>query len=327
MQSYTITRESLDGLASTWPDWRDRLKCEIFVLPWWLKVWRQSFGSTEELHLLAVRDAGNVIGFAPLLKRGPAASFVGSSDVCDYLDFIVAPGREQDFFEALLPHLGQEGVSRLDLRPLRPDSAAMSVLADMARGLGHRVSCRQEDVSLELDLPATWEEYLGALDGKQRHELRRKMRKLEAAGDFAFRMVEGGAAAGSAFDAFLKLFRESRTDKATFLTAPMESFFRALADASAEAAVLRLGLLELDRLVVAAVMCFDYNEELYLYNSGFDSQYKALSVGLLSKALCIKDSIERKKKRFNFLKGDEEYKYHLGGREVPISGCEIVLKD
>jgi CelD/BcsL family acetyltransferase involved in cellulose biosynthesis len=51
-----------------------------------------------------------------------------------------------------------------------------------------------------------------------------------------------------------------------------------------------------------------------------------LSVGLLSKVLCIKDSIERGKKRFDFLKGREAYKYRLGGREVPIYNCQIVLR-
>jgi CelD/BcsL family acetyltransferase involved in cellulose biosynthesis len=64
---------------------------------------------------------------------------------------------------------------------------------------------------------------------------------------------------------------------------------------------------------------------VYLYNSGYDPEYGYLSAGLLSKLLSIKDSIERVRKCYDFLKGPEEYKYRLGGREIPIYTCQIVL--
>lgn len=127
-------------------------------------------------------------------------------------------------------------------------------------------------------------------------------------------------------DTFLRLFSESRKDKATFMTARMESFFRSLAEAMAEIGLLRFGILELDSLPVAMVMGFDYDDCVYLYNSSYDPDYRSLSVGLLSKVLCLKDSIERGRKRFNFLKGGESYKYHLGGREVPLYSCQIKIK-
>ena len=65
---------------------------------------------------------------------------------------------------------------------------------------------------------------------------------------------------------------------------------------------------------------------IYLYNSGYDPDYVGLSAGLLSKALAIKDSIEKVRKKFDFLKGSEEYKYHLGGKEVPLYRCLVTLK-
>jgi len=129
-----------------------------------------------------------------------------------------------------------------------------------------------------------------------------------------------------AMDIFLKMFTESRQDKATFLTAQMESFLRSLANSMTEAGLLRLGILELDMLPTAMIMCFDYNDCLYLYNSGYDPQYNTLSAGLLCKVLCIKESIQEGKKRVDFLKGSETYKYHLGGREVPLYRCQITIK-
>jgi len=254
------------------------------------------------------------------------ASIIGSADVCDYLDFVVAPEREREFFTVLLDDLRQKGINRLDLRHVRPDSTVLTALVAIAREREYDVLSNLEEVSLELDLPSTWEEYLATLIGKQRHELRRKLRRLQKAGNIDYHFVEDSAAVHDIMDTFLKLFSKSRKEKAAFMTAPMESFFRSLAGTMAEAKLLRFSILELDTLPVAMDMCFDYNDSVYLYNSGYDPKYNSLSVGLLSKALLIKDSIHRGRKRFDFLKGRETYKYHLGGREVPLYSCQIIIK-
>ena len=325
--SYTITQESFDSLASCWANPSHSLRWNsLFVLPVWLKVWWQEFGAGAELHLGAIRQEEEVIGVAPLLVREGKTSLIGSADVCDYLDFIVAPGRERDFFSVLLDDLREKGINQLDLSPLRPDSTVLTYLVSIAQNRGYEVLCHPEDVSLELDLPATWEEYLGILTSKQRHEVKRKLRRLEEAGNVKYRIVEDTGATREAMNTFLRMFAESRTDKAAFLTAQMESFFRSLADNMAEVGLLRLGILELDTQPTAMVMCVDYNDCMYLYNSGYNPQYNSLSVGLLCKVLCIKESIQEGKKRFDFLKGDETYKYHLGGGEVPLYSCQITIK-
>ncbi len=323
--SYSLTIESPDTLTSSWVGLEHlRWDC-IFVLPCWLEVWWRERGAGAELYLCAVRQGETVIGIAPLLLKEGGASFIGSSDVCDYLDFVVAPGREQDFFDSLLDGLRQKGITRLELSCLRPDSTAAVNLMTMAKNRGYEVSCRQEDVSLELDLPATWEEYLEMLTAKQRHEVRRKLRRLSEAGDIDYCVVDDSEAVSHSIDIFLKLFRSGREDKVSFMTAQMESFFKSMAETMAKVGLLRLGLLQLNGSPVAAIMYFDYKGKVYLYNSGYDPEYGSLSVGLLSKVLCIKDSIQRGSKGFDFMKGAEIYKYHLGGKEIPIYGCQIVL--
>ena len=324
---YTITEESFTSLNSYWTDSRHNLNWgSIFVFPGWSRVWWQVFGSGAELYLRAVRQGAKIIGIAPLLVANETASIIGSTGVCDYLDFIVVPGMERDFFSALLDDLWQKRINHLDLKLLRPDSTVLTDLVDIARERKYDIRCQSENVSLELELPPTWDEYLAILTAKQRHEVRRKLRRLGEEGIIDYRVVEDSQAVHEVMDTFLKLFSESREDKATFLTDRMETFFRLLADTMAEARLLRLGILELNTLPTAMVMCFDYNDCVYLYNSGYDPQYKSLSVGLLSKVLCIKDSIQRGRKRFDFLKGRESYKYHLGGREVPLYRCQITIK-
>jgi len=326
--SYTVTQESFDSLTSYWTDSSHHLKWgSVFVLPSWLKVWWREFKPGTELYLGVIREQSDIIGIAPLQVKGEKASFVGSPDVCDYLDFVVVPGRESDFFNVLLDDLRQQGINHLDLRPLRPDSTVVTHLAGVAKNRGFGVLCHEEEVTVEMDLPATWEEYLAGLDKKQRHEVKRKLRRLWEAGNVDYRcLLVSPQEVADLTDTFLKLFSLSRGRKADYMTAQREAFFRSLAEAMAEIKLLRFGILQVDALPAAMIMGFDYNESMYLYNSAYDPQYNSLSVGLLSKVLCLKESIGRGMKKWDFLKGAERYKYQLGGSEIPLYNYQITIK-
>ena len=325
--NYNVTIESLDWLSKYWLEYRDELDWEpIFILPPWLKVWRKHFAPNAEITILVAKQSEKIIGIAPLLLSDGTASIIGSPNVCDYEDFIIKRGDENSFSHALLDFLKQKHIKMLEPGVIRPDSKAMSYLLPIARQSGADITCEPDEVSLEKELPANWEAYLQTLDTKQRHEVRRKLRRLEEEGKIAYRFVTDTASVSEFLDIFLKMFVESREDKANFLTPQAEGFFRDLAATMAEFGLLRGGVLELDSKPMAAVFAFDYKDTVYLYNSGFDPRGSQLSVGILSKALLIKDTIERGKKKFDFLKGAERYKYHLGGKEIQLQKCRIVLQ-
>ena len=324
--SLQLTAESFDSLSNDWSKFQAKLPAShIFSTPEWSEVWWQHFHSESALYLKVAKKAGKVFGIAPLRIHDTSALFIGDVNVCDYLDFVIETGEEPEFFKLLLDDLALSGVKQLELLPVREDSTVITSLADIAKERGLRFQRSKLDVSLDLPLPATWEEYLKLLNGKQRHELLRKWRRLEESGDSKFR---------TSFDAnpddvnvFINLFRESRQDKAVFLTPPMELFFRSLLSAMAKAKRLRLNILQLNAVPVAATICLDYQDIVYLYNSGYNPEFSWLSVGLISKAMCIQDSIRRDKKRFDFLKGGEQYKYHLGGHEIPLYSCSLRLNE
>lgn len=319
--SYSVTQETFASIALAWNELCRRARADSpFVTPGWLAVWWQELGRGGERYLCAVRDGSAVIGIAPLALTENRASFMGSPDICDYQDFVVAPEREWVFFNTLLTSLVEDGIRSLDLLSVRPDSTVLTSLVGIARERGLAISCEAHDVSLELDLPATWDEYIEMLSAKQRHEVRRKLRRLGEAGEIDYD-IEGDPR--ESMELFLRLFRANREDKAAFMTAQMESFFKSIAETMAD--TLRLGVLKIDTLPVATVMCFDYRDVVYLYNSAYDARYDSLSVGAISKALCIQNSIQMGRKRFDFLKGAEVYKYRLGGKEIPLYDCRITF--
>jgi CelD/BcsL family acetyltransferase involved in cellulose biosynthesis len=103
----------------------------------------------------------------------------------------------------------------------------------------------------------------------------------------------------------------------------MMSFFRLLAQRMAQQGFLRLFFLDIDQVPAAGVMCFDYNDTLFLYNNGYNPQFSHLSPGFLSKVYSIRDSIEQGKLRYDLLKGDEGYKKRLGSKPVPLYHLKI----
>lgn len=318
---YQQSFQGHDKAALYWPS--------IFVLPVWLSTWWSTFGDDYELFIRSVHQEGQVLGIAPLMlnKNGDEAYLIGSADVCDYLDFITVQDceLEQTFFKQLIMHLRDAGVKRLILNAQRPDSAIFRglIAADANNSLHLKEYDLQKDIvredqSFELKLASDWDSYLAGLKKKQRHEVRRKLRRLEdEGGSYSFQAIEQPRVIEEFYPEFIELFKQN-PEKADFFNEQMARYFKTLVSSTAEAGLARFGLLEVEGKTVAAVLYFDYKNCTYLYNSGYDSDYHNLSAGLLSKVLAIKNSVEQGKKTFDFLKGEEVYKSRLGGTAIPI---------
>jgi CelD/BcsL family acetyltransferase involved in cellulose biosynthesis len=318
LKQFEDLRRDWDGLCRKSP------ARVLFSSPSWCEVWWRHFGEGSELYLGAVTEEKHIIGIAPLRLKDGVLHFIGSDNVCDFLDFIVEPGKEDIFFTALHGHLEQTDNKTLDLAPLLPDSTAHKWIATMETGSVKEAGCTEDDVTVALDLPPDLPSYLALLDSKQRHEILRKERKLLKEGEVAYEVK--AQAAAEEVEVFLDFFRESREDKNRFLTPGMESFFRDIIASAARDHALRLGILKLNQVHIAATLCFDYHDETYLYNSGYNPAYRPLSAGLLSKYYSIKDSIHKGKRRYDFLRGAERYKYHLGGSETQLFRCIINIQ-
>ena len=319
-----LTHEEMNAI---WRDPQSGLQWDcLFMLPAWIKPWWDVFGDGNPLRLLVSGKNGAPLGIAPLKLQGETASFLGSADVCDYQDFIVAPGRETEFYKFLFDDLQERGVTRLELNSVRPDAAAVRLVA-AARRAGYRIEREADDVSVIASLPDSWEAYLSELTGKQRHEIRRKLRRLHEAGSVSYRVTENRTDLRDDLPAFLHLFKTSRSDKAAFMTSQMERFFTALVESLSPENIIKLYFLELEGKPTAAALCFEFESTTYLYNSGYDPRYRSLSVGLLSKAFSLNDSIERGRRQFDFLKGGEAYKYRLGGMPMQLHRYRIDLQE
>jgi CelD/BcsL family acetyltransferase involved in cellulose biosynthesis len=321
---YEVTRQNLGELRDEWRALlNSRAADRVFQHPAWQELWLEEYGEHGEPFILAIRENGTLRGIAPLLKSGETLSFIGDPDICDYMDFVLAPGHEEGVLSVLLHFLREEGWSQIDLRGLKAGSPTLEHLLALAGGLRFRARVEEEAVCPQLDLPPTWDGYLAQLGKKNRHELRRKLRRLYgAAADIRLLVLQEPAQVAEGMEDLLRLMK-MKSDKAQFMTPQMERFFRRAAKSLAGEGLIGLYLLEMEGRRVAATLCFQDAERLLLYNSGYDPTFSALSVGLVSKTLLLQNAIETGRGHLDFLRGAEPYKYDLGGKDVEVCRCLI----
>ncbi|MFZ1756584.1 MAG: GNAT family N-acetyltransferase [Caldilineaceae bacterium] len=325
------------GFTALAPEWNNLLARSrfdtLFLTHEWQSTWWQELGEGD-LWIVAFYhpDDERLVGIAPfyrlLRKDSPWAGsyvfhLVGCTEVSDFLDLIIEAGQEEAVYESLCHWLHSADAPEwevLDLCNLPEDSLSWQTLPTIARGAGHRVEVTQEDVAPNIPLPARYDDYLNQrVEKKQRHEIRRKQRRAERETEVGFYVVGQEHDLNREMDDFIALQQASRPDKEAFMTAEMQHFFRFAARRMLDAGFLRLFFLTLDGVKAATYFAFEYKGHLLLYNSGYDTGDSAyLSPGWVLLAYLIQHSIASGLKVFDFLQGDEEYKYHFGSQDYKV---------
>lgn len=308
-------------------DWEQLLQFSstdtLFLHPAWQRVWWETIGFNSTLKLLSISIEGKILGIAPLVQRENEISFLGGTDLFDYHDFIIQHDREKQFFQILMGYLDTENWREINLASLPQNSPTLNYLPEIASTWGWDCKITEEDVSPGIYLPKDWESYLSILTKKDRHELRRKFRRLYSSVNPYHNACSDPQEIDSCLDDLFNLMRLSHEEKRGFLTPERETFFRAISKEMAASDHLRLYFMEIDGTKAASVLCFDYKGKRYLYNSGFNPIHSRFSVGLLMKAIALEEAISNGFGYFDFLRGSENYKYDLGGTDTQIYSLSL----
>ena len=197
---------------------------------WWAGRGGGEWPAAAELLVCAARgEDGALVGVAPLFQAlnregRPALLLVGSIEISDYLDFVVAREDVGAFCAGLLDRLAVPDVPGwevLDLYNLPESSPTRAALGRAATTRGWMAGETLLQPVPAIRLPGDWDTYLATqVDKKERQEIRRKLRRAEGGGDqVGWYMVDGSgerdvAAEAEAFMALMAL----NPDKARFLT-------------------------------------------------------------------------------------------------------------
>lgn len=325
---------AFERLAAEWNPLVQRSRFRsVFLTHEWQTTWWRHLGAGD-LWIVALREPahGRLVGIAPLYLQhhsdGPFAGqsvlhLIGCVEVSDYLDLIVDAAWEEPVYAALAEWLmGSDAPAwdALDFCNLPEESMTYRLLPPHLEAAGLAPDVHQEDTAPQFALPLTYETYLQEqVDKKQRHEIRRKQRRAERDAAVGFYMVGKEHSLEAEMEDFIALQRASRFDKSEFMTPQMRRFFVAAARAMSDAGWLRLCFLTLDGEKAAALLAFEYDKRFMLYNSGYDPEAHAqLSPGWVLLAYTIQYAIAAGCTCFDFMQGNEEYKYRFGSHDYKV---------
>jgi CelD/BcsL family acetyltransferase involved in cellulose biosynthesis len=321
-----------DTLAGEWDHLLHPERSDVFFSSLdWQRTWWKHLGRGT-LSIVTVRDDGGALrGIGPWfieeIDGQRAVRFVGCVDVSDYLDFLLMPGHEEEALGALLDFMLSGEAPEwdiFDLCNIPQDSPTRTLLPRLAKARGLTVEESVADVCPVITLPATYEDYLAAMDKKQRHELRRKRRRAEAA--LVDWYIAGDAHdLDTEIDKFLELMSLSTAEKDTFLQEPgHQAFFREMGRITFERGWLELIFLTVDGQPAAVIWQFAYRDRMLLYNSGLNqADFGTLSPGIVLLTYGIEDAIQRGLSKYDFLRGDETYKYRMGAETTTVHNIRV----
>ncbi len=299
----------------------------FFMRTDWQRTWWKHLQRGELAVAVARDDQGVLRGVAPwFIETGPdnrrVIHTIGCADITDYVDWIYAPGSERAVIEALWSLLTAPNAltwDALHLCNVPESSLTLKILPELSKHDGFKASVELEDVCPVVPLPVSYEAYLESLDKKQRHELRRKRRRAEEH-PVSWYVVGPEHNLEEEIEAFLELMALSTPEKSGFLSVRgHRDFFREIGPILFRQGMLDLSFLVADGSRVAAMWNFAYGDRMMLYNSGIRSQeFMALSPGIVLLTFNIEHSIASGYTLYDFLQGDEEYKYRMGAQTTRV---------
>jgi len=316
-------------LASLAEDWNALLAESVTHIPFlrheYLSAWWTTRGGGEwpesELAVVTAHAGGRLAGIAPLFSArnrdgAPALLLLGSIEISDYLDILASPADLPSFMSGLLDFISEPGKldwQVLDWHNLPEVSPTLPLLQAEAEKRGWTFTQQQTYHVPAIPLTGDFDSYLAGIDKKQRHEIRRKMRRAEESGqNVRWYIVDRTADLEAEVEAFLDLMAED-PEKAAFLTPAMRTQMRLACRAAFECGWLHLAFLEADGHKAAGYLNFDYLNRIWVYNSGMSRRFMELSAGWVLLGYLLQWANEQKRSEFDFMRGEEDYKYRFGG--------------
>lgn len=323
------THDDASAFAALAHRWRDQLTrdpaASVFLTPQYLAVWWSEFGAGSTLRIVELLDDdGALQGIAPLVLAGDGViRFAGDHDTTDYRGPVSSPEDRDAVASAVLEAASAEPWSIFDMDGLPSDSGWPEAFTRAAKDAGFTVDEEHQDACPRVAIPGSYDAYLASLDGKLRHEIGRKARRLiREAGSFTVRLANERTLDDD-LERFFAMHRTSQGPKGRFMHEGMATFFGSFAWMLFSQGWLRLALLEVDTEPWAGAYAFRYGDTWGVWNSAYDHARRELAPGMVLMAECIRLAAEEGCHTFDLLRGTEPYKYRFGAVDVPLIRLQV----
>ncbi len=318
------------ALRQEWTNLLEYCDDDCLFLSWdWMFTWWRRFSTHRQLCIITVRKAGLLIAVAPMVTKPTALirlqpfkaiEFLASGDVgSDYLTLILRKGFELEAAHELIQALKEKGMI-LDLSNFNPLSETMKRLTGQLQGSGWRSTKSKSTVCPFINLRShDWESFISSRGKSHRANTRKRLRRLnDCHNEITFKAAATDSERRRTMQLLVHwhLARWKERGGSTALhRKELVQFHDDFTDIAMAKGWLRLFLLSLDDQPVAAIYCFNYRKKYYFYQMGYDEQHSHLSIGLVATALAIQSALQEGAVEYDFLHGDEQYKYLWANEE------------
>lgn len=262
----------------------------LWCITWWNLYRRDNLIARDSLRVYVLRDAaGNLKAVAPMMLTsrpgiGPVQSremqFIGADPYVSQLRGVCCRGEDaSEVFERLSAAIASDnGYDWVQWRGL-PET--------LPAGEAERFESNPQlrDIDCIVPLNGNWDSYVSTLPRRTRKKLRKVYRDLEDQKiGFEFKVLTEAGSLDAALDDFLVLHQSrAELDDVTehpnvFSTGKARDFLARFCAESAHRDNLRIFQLVVGDKVVATRIGFQFNDEMYLYFSGFDPDWGKYSI-------------------------------------------------
>ncbi len=342
--------EALMAVKTEWQELFAETTCSPFLAWEWMSLWFESFGANKKPIIFKAYRGGEMVAILPLFLATRKVmgikirqlSFIGDgAGGADHLDIIAKPADKSAALGAIFELLHREfDCQRIQLESLTAGSITLAFLKDIRTTGKVKFPGFSESTTAvcpQIDLSEGWESVL--LQSRRSDNFKRRLKKLQKSHDFEFRSITSPSNIDAAFARFLDLHEQrwSAAGGSELTGHPrLIEFQRSIVQSLSQAGLVRFEELWVDGKCTSSVYGLDNGRTFYYYNSGYDLAYSHLSVGLVLLGLSVKGAIERGNTLYDFLRGNEDYKFDWATRteqlvavslhdgSLPVLGHELV---
>jgi len=292
-----------------------------FQTPEWCLPWWNHFGSGT-LSVLSFVNAGKLLGLAPFFTRNEenqrTVQAIGTGNT-DYLDILTHPDHEKEILAGVSNFL-RENPKKWDLcdfQEIRPDAVTANLELPTSQ-----ISRVTQSICPVVPLARTWEELRMVWSSGHFTKVMKYRRRLERQGNVQYEAV-CAQNFETLFDTIIQLHQRQWQEQEMALSAGIFSdpqsiaFHKEVARGFLKSGALRLYTLTLNGIRIAAIYGFVHRKRAYYYISGFDPLYASFSPGTLIIVHAMEEALKEGLVEFDFLRGQEPYKYRWGAQDRP----------
>ncbi len=280
----------------------------------WVYTFWQCFGPGNRLHVVVVRDAGEVIAIAPLMLTSGRVlgiptrcpEFIGNVHTprCDLL----IGRRHEAARRAIWDVIARDsGWDVLRLCQLPAESPTVPELARLATADGFRPGVWEAQGQRYLRLDTGWEYSIKA---KHRSNLRNRLVRLSRLGDVELEVVSSREGLDEALEDGFRIEAAAwKGARGTAMTSDpaIHLFYARLAERMADRGWLRLQFLRLGEQRIAFGYSLCYRNTLRLLKTGYDPEYRLYSPGHLLMWRVLREASQEGITEFDFLGADASW--------------------